>query len=183
MPVIDCTVGYGNCMVGTMTAGNSNGLLVPASSTEEEVEQLRRNLPQGVKLATVDDNLSALGNCIVANDFVALAHPEIAAETIKIIEETLNVPVYKMTIGGNPLVGTFCSLTNKAAVVQPLCSLEELKRIQTLIGVVCTSTVNRGEAAVGAGLVANDEIAFIGEESTSTELSMIDHILQLNTKK
>ena len=60
-----------------MTVGNKNGLLVPDSTTEEEILVLRNNLPTDVKINKVPDKLSALGNCIICNDRVALIHPDI----------------------------------------------------------------------------------------------------------
>jgi translation initiation factor 6 len=40
--------------------------------------------------------------------------------------------------------------------------------------------VNRGSDVVGSGLLANDLCAFAGLETTSTELTVIDTIFQLN---
>ena len=63
-------------MVGVMTAGNSNGLLVPSTINDEEYRTLKANLPLGIRLAKIDDNLTALGNCIACNDTVALINPD-----------------------------------------------------------------------------------------------------------
>jgi translation initiation factor 6 len=60
-----------------MCAGNSKGLIVPSFTTDQEMIELRIQLPTSVKLARVDEKLSALGNVIVCNDFVALIHPEL----------------------------------------------------------------------------------------------------------
>ena len=68
-------------MVGRMTAGNSFGLLVPASTTDEEMHHLRSNLPDGVKLTKLYETLTALGNCILCNDSIALIHPDISEES------------------------------------------------------------------------------------------------------
>ena len=95
-----------------MTAGNSKGLLVPASTTEDELEILRARLPADVTVQPVHERLSALGNCIACNDSVALIHPDLSEETEKIIAETLEVEVIRTTINNHPLVGTYCVLTN-----------------------------------------------------------------------
>ena len=50
LTVISCSVDCGNIMVGRMTAGNSKGLLVPETTTDEEMFHLRSNLPEGVKV-------------------------------------------------------------------------------------------------------------------------------------
>jgi translation initiation factor 6 len=40
-------------------------------------------------------------------------------------------------------------------------------------------TVNRGSAVIGGGMVVNDWCAFTGMETTSTELSVIESVFQL----
>lgn len=49
MPIIELTIAGMN-IIGRMTAGNKNGLLVPMSTTEEEMAVLRAELPEGVKI-------------------------------------------------------------------------------------------------------------------------------------
>ena len=56
--------------------------------------------------------------------------------------------------------------------------MEELTRILGLP--VCGGTVTRGSGLVGAGLVASDEIALIGDSSTGNEISIVDAVLGLN---
>ena len=80
LPMIPISIA-GTKIIGRMCAGNKNGLLVPSSITDEEWNVLKTNLPQSVNVAKVDDKLSALGNVIVANDRVALMHPDLDAET------------------------------------------------------------------------------------------------------
>lgn len=68
-----------------MCAGNKNGLIVPISTTDTELQSLRNMLPEEVKVQRVEERLSALGNCISCNDYVALIHPEIDKNTEEII--------------------------------------------------------------------------------------------------
>ena len=99
-------------IIGRMCTGNSKGLIVPQSITDQEETVLRSMLPKEVKLAKVDEKLSALGNVIVANDKVALLHPDIDDSTEATVAETLGVEVYKTSIAGNALVGSYCTLSN-----------------------------------------------------------------------
>lgn len=60
-----------------MTVGNKNGLLVPSTTSDQELQFLRNALPDDVQLRRIEEKLSALGNCIAVNDYVALVHPDI----------------------------------------------------------------------------------------------------------
>ena len=57
--------------------GNKNGLLVPNTTTDTELQQIRNSLPDSVKVQRVEERLSALGNVISCNDYVALVHPDL----------------------------------------------------------------------------------------------------------
>ena len=59
-------------IVGRMTVGNRHGLLVPNSTTDQELQQIRNSLPDSVRIQRVEERLSALGNVIACNDYVAL---------------------------------------------------------------------------------------------------------------
>jgi hypothetical protein len=60
---------------------NRKGLLVPSSTTDQELQHLRNSIPDSVKIQRIEERLSALGNVICCNDHVALIHPDIERET------------------------------------------------------------------------------------------------------
>ena len=132
IPVISTSIA-GTKIVGRMTCGNKNGLIVPTSTTDDEIDAIKKHLPNGVKIAKVEEKLSALGNCVACNDKVALIHPELDKDTEDVIAEILDVEVYRTTIAGNPLVGTYAVLTNNGGLTHPMCGVAELDELSTLL--------------------------------------------------
>jgi translation initiation factor 6 len=179
IPVIHTSIA-GVRIIGRLTAGNKKGLLVPSTTTDQELQHLRDSLPEEVKVQRVEEKLSALGNCIACNDHVALVHPDIDQDTEEIIADTLGVEVFRQSIAKNVLVGSYCALSNQGALVHPKTSQEEQQELSALLQVPVTAgTVNRGSDVVGAGLVVNDWTAFCGLDTTSTELAVIENIFVL----
>jgi len=182
IPVIRTTIA-GCRILGRLTAGNKNGLLVPSTTTDQELQHIRNALKKEVKVQRVDEKLSALGNCIACNDHVAIIHPDINQDTEEIIADVLGVEVFRQSIAKNVLVGSYCALSNQGALVHPKTSIEEQKELSALLQVPVTAgTVNRGSDVIGAGLVVNDWSAFCGLETTSTELAVIESIFNLQEK-
>lgn len=141
---------------------------------------LRNALPDGVVVQRVDERLSALGNCVVCNDHVALVHTDIDRDTEDIIADVLGVEVFRQTIAGNALVGSYCKITNQGGIVHPKTTMEDLEELSSLLQIpLVAGTVNRGSDVIGAGLVVNDWSAFCGLDTTSTEISVIEGIFKL----
>jgi translation initiation factor 6 len=179
LPVVQTSIA-GTRIIGRMTVGNKNGLIVPTSTTDQELLHLRNSLPEGVLIQRVEERLSALGNCVVCNDHVAFIHTELDRETEEIIADVLDVEVFRQTIAGNALVGSYCSITNQGALVHPKTSIEDQDELSSLLQVpVVAGTVNRGSDVIGAGMVANDWCAFTGLDTTATELQVIESIFKL----
>ena len=103
-----------------------------------------------------------------------------AQETEEIVSDVLGVEVFRQSIAGNALVGSYCVITNQGGLVHPATSMAEKEELSSLLQIpLVAGTINRGSDVIGAGLVANDWTAFCGLDTTSTEISVVEEIFKL----
>lgn len=185
----------------TIEGRNRRGLLVPTTTTDQELQHLRNSLPDEVKIQRIEERLSALGNVICCNDHVALIHPDLERETEEMclpfplslplfpknitdgvgsIADVLGVEVFRHTIADNVLTGSYMALSNQGGIVHPKTSIRDQDELSSLLQVpLVAGSVNRGSPVVGAGMVVNDWLAVTGLDTTATELSVVESVFRL----
>lgn len=179
IPLIETTINNIK-NVRSLCVGNKNGILVPSTTTDYELLHLCNLLPDNIKIKKINERLNALGNVIECNDYVALVHPDINDENIRIINDVLMVDVIKHEVGSEPLVGTFSVMNNQGMLVHPRTSLDEIEELCNILSLnVIAGTINKGSSVIGGGLVVNDSVAFLGYKSTATEISVIENTFKL----
>lgn len=183
IPVVRTTIA-GAKVVGSCTVGNRKGLLVPATTTDQELAHLRNSLPDTVKIQRVEERLSALGNVVACNDYVAIVHMDLDKETEEIIRDVLDVDVFRTTVNNEVLVGQYCVFTNRGGLVHASCSKSEVDALAQMIQVpLAAGTINRGSNLLAAGIVVNDWMGFVGQDTTATEMRVLEHVCKLGQQQ
>lgn len=166
----------GSFVVGSLTAMNSNGIVVSGLAADDEVARI----PGKVPVYRLDDRLNAAGNNILANDNGAIVSPEYPESAVRAIGEALGVEAVSSSIAGISTVGSVCTATNKGCACHMDASDEEIALIKDVLKVEAVrTTVNHGVRAVGAGILANSKGAVVGDESTPIELGRVEDALVL----
>jgi len=175
LPLVQSTVATLDT-VGFMSVANSNGILLPYTTTDDELAELKRY--DDVKVDWIDSKMTALGNIILTNDKAALCHPEFDNKAIEKISDVLDVEVVRGTMARLPIVGANAIVTNQGAVVHPMASDQEIEIVSELLKIhVEVGTVNRGCPYTNLGVIANIDGMVAGTETTGVELAHISQVL------
>merc|ERR1711935_837164 len=107
-------------------------------------------------------------------------HPDTDKETEEIISDILGVEVFRQTVGGQALVGTYMNITNQGGMVHPRTTVSDMEELSSLLQVpLIAGTCNRGSDVLGGGFIVNDWSAFVGLDTTGTEINVIESIFKL----
>lgn len=175
LPLVQSTVATLDA-VGLMSVATSNGILLPYTTTDEELRTLKQSAE--VNVDWLDDRMTALGNIIAVNENGAICHPDFSQTSIKKISDVLGVEVLPGTIAKLPIVGANSIITSQGAIVHPLATEDEIDKLSQLLKVhVEVGTVNRGSPYVSLGVLANVDGMIAGSDTTGVELAHISQVL------
>lgn len=173
--LVETTVG-GSGTVGSLAVGNDAGVVVSDQATDDEVDRIDDAVDGSV--ARIPGRLNAAGNVVLANDTGAIVHPELSAEAVSVVEETLAVPVETGRLADSQTVGTAAVANDEGVICHPQATEDQLVAVEEHLDVYADlGTVNYGGPLVGSGLIANDADYVAGEETTGPELGRIEDTL------
>jgi translation initiation factor 6 len=171
--VCETTVG-GSTLVGALVTGNSNGVLVPHTIRDYELERIEKL----TKVVVVQSKWTALGNVVLTNDRGAVVHKDAPPEIIMAVTQHLQATPALGEIGALPFVGALAIATNKGAVVSPNIRTDERATIESALHVTAEPTsTNGGVPFVKSGILANSKGAVVGPLTRGAELMQVSRAL------
>jgi len=159
-------------LLGILMVLNNHGILLPKTSSPEEISNLRKCTDLNVKI--LDTKHNALGNLICVNDKGGVISPIIEKEYIKEIEDTLDIEVIQKRIAGFHQVGAVMKANNLGGIIHPEADEEDIKNFSNIFGVnIEPATINGGIPFVSSGMLANSNAVVVGNLTNGPEIMML----------
>lgn len=163
----------GSSIVGSLVAGNSQGLVVSGLATSDELEALEDYRD----ILLLSGAINAAGNVILANDYVAAVHPDMEIDVAEEIGSFLSVPVVRLSLGTIKTVGMAGCATNNGILIHPRSSEAEIAALERVIDIpIGLGSVNMGSGLIGTGILANSKGYVAGSFTTGFELGRIEEV-------
>ena len=168
----------GSTVIGALACANSNGIVLPQSTHEEEIETIKS--ASDINIAVMQTRKTAYGNLVLTNDHGAIVDMRLKRKDMSKIEDTLDVEVVPGEIAELPYIGSVATATNKGVLAHPLLKKEEQEVLADVLKVpVDVGTINCGIPYVSTGLLGNIYGAVAGSMTTGPELFMIGQALDV----
>jgi len=130
----------------------------------------------GIKITKFNGD-GNIGLYAYATDKYCLIGKNIKEWQAKEIEQTLNVPVHRMTMCGTDLLGVFCAGTDETLII-PGISLNEERKILKELG-INFEVIETKETAIGNNIAVNKNGAIINEDFSANERKKISQIFNV----
>ena len=159
-------------LLGILMVLNNHGILLPRTSSPEEIANLRKCTDLNVKI--LDTKHNALGNLICVNDKGGVISPIIEKDCIKEIEDVLDIEVIQKRIAGFHQVGAVMKANNLGGVIHPETDEEDVKNFSDILGVnIESTTINGGIPFISSGILANSNAVVVGNLTNGPEIMML----------
>ena len=159
-------------LLGVLMVLNNHGILLPKTSSPDEIANLRKRTDLNVEI--LDTKYNALGNLTCVNDKGGIISPIIEKEYIKEIEDVLDIEVMQKRIAGYNQVGAVMEANNLGGVIHPEADEEDIKNFSNVLGVnIEPATINGGIPFVSSGMLANSNAVVVGNLTNGPEIMML----------
>ena len=159
-------------LLGVLMVLNNHGILLPRTSSPQEIAYLQKSTGLNVKI--LDTKHNALGNLICVNDKGGIVSPLIEKEFIKEIEDVLDIEVIQKRIAGFNQVGAVMEASNLGGVIHPETDEEDIKNFSNVLGVnIEPATINGGMPFVSSGILAKSNAVVVGNLTNGPEIMML----------
>ena len=159
-------------LLGVLMVLNNHGILLPRTSSPQEIAYLQKSTGLNVKI--LDTKHNALGNLICVNDKGGIVSPLIEKEFIKEIEDVLDIEVIQKRIAGFNQVGAVMEASNLGGVIHPETDEEDIKNFSNVLGVnIEPATINGGMPFVSSGILANSNAVVVANLRNGPEIMML----------
>lgn len=159
-------------LLGILMVLNNHGILLPRTSSPEEIANLRKRTDLNVKI--LDTKHNALGNLICVNDKGGVISPVVEKDCIKEIEDVLDIEVIQKRIAGFHQVGAVMKANNLGGVIHPETDEEDVKNFSNILGVnIEPATINGGIPFISSGMLANSNAVVVGNLTNGPEIMML----------
>ena len=156
-------------LLGVLMVLNNHGILLPGTSSPDEVANLRKHTDLNVKI--LDTKHNALGNLICVNDKGGVISPIIEKGFIKEIEDVLDIEVIQKKVAGFHQVGAVMEANNLGGVIHPETDEEDIKNFSNVLGVnIEPTTINGGIPFASSGILANSNAVVVGNLTNGPEI-------------
>jgi len=159
-------------LLGVLMVINNHGILLPRTSSPDEIANLQKSTGLNVKI--LDTKHNALGNLICANDKGGIISPLIEKEFVKEIEDILDIEVIQKRIAGFDQVGAVMEASNLGGVIHPETDEDDIKNFSNVLGVnIEPATINGGIPFVSSGILANSNAVVVGNLTNGPEIMIL----------
>jgi len=159
-------------LLGILMVVNNHGILLPYSSTQNEVDNLKKST--GLNVEILDTKHNALGNLMCINDKGAVISPLLPKDSIKKIEDVMDVEVIQKKAAGFNQVGAVVVASSAGGIIHPETDDADIKAISNVLGVELEpATINGGIPYLSSGILVNNNAMVVGSLTSGPEIMML----------
>lgn len=159
-------------LIGALMVVNNHGMLLPSTCSQWEVDYLKKST--GLNVGVLDTKHNALGNLICVNDKGGVVSPKIPIESLKYIQDTLDIEVIQKKVAGYHQAGVMICANKHGGIIHPETDDEDIKTISDVLRVKLEpATINGGIPYISSGILANNKAIVVGNFTNGPEIMML----------